>query len=93
MQICFLSHLPTHHSTPTCIVSTDQFATQTCFNGRYGDEIGSDQFGATVMIFGKSPDQDLVTGRIEYVEVTEAGQVRSCKGVGGQVRSCWDAFD
>ncbi|XP_050685917.1 fibrocystin-L-like isoform X2 [Eriocheir sinensis] len=52
----------------------NQFATQTCFNGRYGDETGSDQFGATVMIFGKFPDQDLVTGRIEYVEVTEAGQ-------------------
>ncbi|XP_045124918.1 fibrocystin-L-like [Portunus trituberculatus] len=52
----------------------DQFDTQTCFNGRFGDEIGSDQFGATVMLFGKYPDQDLVTGHIEYVEVTEAGQ-------------------
>ncbi|XP_063846340.1 fibrocystin-L-like isoform X1 [Scylla paramamosain] len=52
----------------------DQFDTQSCFNGRFGDEIGSDQFGATVMLFGKYPDQDLVKGHIEYVEVTEAGQ-------------------
>ncbi|KAK7084669.1 Fibrocystin-L [Halocaridina rubra] len=52
----------------------DQFDTQSCFNGRYGEEIGSDRFGATVMLFGKYPDQDLVEGRIEYVEVTEAGQ-------------------
>ncbi|XP_066939673.1 fibrocystin-L-like [Macrobrachium rosenbergii] len=51
-----------------------QFATQSCFNGRFGEEIGSDQFGATVMIFGKSKDYGLVHGRIEYVEVTEAGQ-------------------
>ncbi|XP_068236296.1 fibrocystin-L-like [Palaemon carinicauda] len=51
-----------------------QFETQSCFNGRFGEEIGSDQFGATVMIFGKSKDYGLVHGRIEYVEVTEAGQ-------------------
>ncbi|KAK3879633.1 hypothetical protein Pcinc_015818 [Petrolisthes cinctipes] len=51
-----------------------QFATQSCFDGRFGNEEGSDQFGATVMIFGKEPNQDLVYGRIEYVEVTEAGQ-------------------
>lgn len=27
----------------------DEFAVQTCFLGRYGEEIGSDQFGATIM--------------------------------------------
>lgn len=27
-----------------------EFAVQTCFNGRYGDELGSDQFGAHIMI-------------------------------------------
>ena len=27
-----------------------EFAVQTCFLGRYGDEIGSDQFGATIMV-------------------------------------------
>ncbi|XP_063855726.1 fibrocystin-L-like isoform X2 [Scylla paramamosain] len=52
----------------------DQHATQSCFNGRHGDEIGGDQFGATVILSGKFPDLDLVMGRIEYVEVTKAGQ-------------------
>ena len=27
-----------------------EFAVQTCFLGRYGEEIGSDQFGATIMV-------------------------------------------
>ncbi|XP_071946022.1 fibrocystin-L-like [Antedon mediterranea] len=54
--------------------NTNQFATQTCFQGRYGEEIGSDQFGSQIMLFGKYQNQQLVTGRIEYVEVTHAGQ-------------------
>ncbi|XP_033119895.1 fibrocystin-L-like [Anneissia japonica] len=53
---------------------TNQFATQTCFQGRFGEEIGSDQFGSQIKLFGKYRDQQLVTGRIEYVEVTHAGQ-------------------
>ncbi|XP_063856678.1 fibrocystin-L-like isoform X4 [Scylla paramamosain] len=52
----------------------DQHATQSSFNGRHGDEIGGDQFGATVILSGKFPDLDLVMGRIEYVEVTKTGQ-------------------
>lgn len=48
---------------------------QSCFNGRFGEEIGGAQFGATVMLFGKEANKDLVQGRVEYVEVTEAGQV------------------
>ncbi|XP_077992871.1 fibrocystin-L-like [Glandiceps talaboti] len=53
---------------------TNQFATQTCFQGRFGEEIGSDQFGSQIMIHARAQDQGLVTGRIEYVEVTHAGQ-------------------
>ncbi|XP_071946075.1 fibrocystin-L-like [Antedon mediterranea] len=53
---------------------TNQFATQTCYQGRFGEEIGSDQFGSQIMLFGKHKNQQLVTGRIEYVEVTHAGQ-------------------
>ncbi|XP_022097673.1 fibrocystin-L-like isoform X1 [Acanthaster planci] len=53
---------------------TNQFATQTCFLGRFGEETGSDQFGAQMMLFAKYQDQQLVKGRIEYVEVTHAGQ-------------------
>jgi hypothetical protein len=32
-----------------CCCVSGEFATQTCFLGRYGQEIGSDQFGATIM--------------------------------------------
>ncbi|XP_063605340.1 fibrocystin-L-like [Penaeus indicus] len=51
-----------------------QFKVQSCFNGRFGEEIGGAQFGATVMLSGKEANKDLVQGRVEYVEVTEAGQ-------------------
>ena len=53
----------------------NQFATMSCFNGKFGEETGSQQFGATVMLMGKFPNQDLVQGRVSYTEVTEAGQV------------------
>ncbi|XP_006825958.1 fibrocystin-L-like [Saccoglossus kowalevskii] len=53
---------------------TDQFATQTCFQGRFGEETGSDQFGSQIMFAAKEQDLNLVTGRIEYIEVTHAGQ-------------------
>uniref|UniRef100_A0ABM0MU86 Fibrocystin-L-like n=1 Tax=Saccoglossus kowalevskii TaxID=10224 RepID=A0ABM0MU86_SACKO len=53
---------------------TDQFSTQTCFQGRFGEETGSDKFGHQIMFGAKEQDANLVTGRIEYVEVTHAGQ-------------------
>ena len=56
------------------IPSADQFATQTCFRGKFGEETASDQFGSAIMLFAKEPDKHLSTGRIEYVEVTHAGQ-------------------
>ena len=49
----------------------DQHATQSCFQGRFGEEIGSDQFGAHIMIH--SPTHK-AQARIEYVEVRHAGQ-------------------
>ena len=51
-----------------------QFAIQTCFLGRFGEETGSDQFGGQIMLHAPVQNQKLVTGRIEYVEVTHAGQ-------------------
>ncbi|XP_022094388.1 fibrocystin-L-like [Acanthaster planci] len=53
---------------------TGQFAGQTCFLGKFGEETGSDQFGSQIMFFAVKPDEHLVTGHIEYVEVTYAGQ-------------------
>ncbi|XP_018426208.1 PREDICTED: fibrocystin-L [Nanorana parkeri] len=53
---------------------TGEFATQTCFQGRFGEEIGSDQFGGCIMFHATKPGQLLSIGRIEYVEVFHAGQ-------------------
>ena len=50
------------------------FDTQTCFEGRFGSEIVDDQFGSQIMLHAARQDEHLVTGRIEYVEVTHAGQ-------------------
>ncbi|CAF3361993.1 unnamed protein product [Rotaria sp. Silwood1] len=55
----------------------DEFAVQTCYFGRYGEEIGSDQFGATIMV-----SQDMTTAngtqqailRLSNVEITYVGQ-------------------
>lgn len=46
-----------------------EFATQTCFQGKFGEEIGSDQFGGCIMFHAPVPGASMVTGRIEYVEV------------------------
>jgi hypothetical protein len=51
-----------------------EFATQTCFQGRFGEEIGSDQFGIQVMLHPPEPNKDLAIGRVSYVEFTYAGQ-------------------
>ncbi|XP_053571903.1 fibrocystin-L [Bombina bombina] len=53
---------------------TGEFATQTCFQGRFGEEIGSDQFGGCIMFHAPEPNKLLSIGRIEYVEIFHAGQ-------------------
>ncbi|XP_066278772.1 fibrocystin-L-like [Branchiostoma lanceolatum] len=53
---------------------TGEFATQTCFQGRFGEEVGTDEFGSQIMLHGRAMDQDLVLGRLSYIEVTHAGQ-------------------
>ncbi|KAM4026998.1 fibrocystin-L isoform 2-T2 [Anomaloglossus baeobatrachus] len=53
---------------------TGEFATQTCFQGRFGEEVGSDQFGGCIMFHAPQPGKLLSIGRIEYVEVFHAGQ-------------------
>ena len=51
-----------------------EFTTQTCFQGRFGEEIGSDGFGSQIMLHAPRPNEDLVTGRISNIEVTNCGQ-------------------
>ncbi|CAF3091006.1 unnamed protein product [Rotaria socialis] len=54
----------------------DQFAVQSCFLGRYGQEIGSDQFGATIMASGANSSdntQDVIL-RLSNIEIFNVGQ-------------------
>ncbi|XP_069771791.1 PKHD1 like 1, tandem duplicate 1 [Narcine bancroftii] len=51
-----------------------QFATQTCFQGRLGEEIGSDEYGGCIMFHSPQPGIGQVVGRLQYVEIYHAGQ-------------------
>ncbi|CAK8674402.1 unnamed protein product [Clavelina lepadiformis] len=42
--------------------------------GRFGEEVGSDQFGGSIMMHSSYPDSPWVMSRIENIEVTYAGQ-------------------
>ncbi|TKS89105.1 Fibrocystin-L Polycystic kidney and hepatic disease 1-like protein 1 [Collichthys lucidus] len=54
--------------------NTGEFTTQTCFQGRFGEEVGSDEFGGCIMFHAPRPNENLAIGRLEYVEVFHAGQ-------------------
>ncbi len=59
------------------IIDPSEFSTMTCFLGRYGDEIGSGEFGATIMINAAVPNQigkESVIARISNVELFHVGQ-------------------
>ncbi|XP_052805044.1 fibrocystin-L-like isoform X2 [Mya arenaria] len=53
---------------------TGEFATQTCFLGRFGDEIGSSQFGGMVLVHAPVKDTHEAEARFSYVEFTFVGQ-------------------
>lgn len=67
------------YTAPACpkTFQPDQFAVQTCFMGRYGAEIGTDQFGAHIMM-SQSPTAstkvETVIGRFSNVEFYHVGQ-------------------
>lgn len=54
--------------------NTGEFTTQTCFQGRFGDEVGSDEFGAQIMFHAPVKDEKLAVGKLSYMEVNYAGQ-------------------
>ncbi|XP_057211103.1 fibrocystin-L-like [Triplophysa rosa] len=54
--------------------NTGEFAVQTCFQGRFGEEVGSDELGGCIMFHAPQPNQNLAIGRIEHVEMFHAGQ-------------------
>ena len=49
-------------------------AMQTCFAGKFGEELGSDEMGAVIIISPKYKNQGLVEARISYTELTSVGQ-------------------
>ncbi|CAD5115663.1 DgyrCDS4618 [Dimorphilus gyrociliatus] len=51
-----------------------EFAVQTCFQGRHGEEIGSDQFGGQIMLHQPSLNDKAILTRISHVELTYMGQ-------------------
>lgn len=57
-----------------CFSLTGEFAVQTCFEGRFGDEIGNDEFGAQVIGHARELNSGDVVMRIENTEFTYVGQ-------------------
>ena len=56
---------------------TGEFATQTCFQGRFGDEVGSDEFGGCIMVHPKTPggaEGSKAVAKLDNIEVWNAGQ-------------------
>ena len=51
-----------------------QFATQSCFNGKFGEETGSDEFGANLLVHSKNKDLQEAEAKLEYVEFFWVGQ-------------------
>ncbi len=67
------------YSAPACPEGFDpgEFAVMTCFMGRYGPELGSDQFGATIMISSgpRGPNEnEPVIAKFSNVEFFHVGQ-------------------
>ena len=58
----------------TYVSITGEFATQTCFLGRFGDEIGSSQFGAMILVHAPVFDTHEAQARLSFIEVFFAGQ-------------------
>lgn len=51
-----------------------QFQTQTCFQGKFGEEVGGDEFGVQIMIHAAVKSRNLVLARFSHVEISHAGQ-------------------
>ena len=51
-----------------------EFSTQTCFQGRFGAETGSDQYGAHILAHAPEMDTQAAVVRLSYIEISHAGQ-------------------
>ena len=53
----------------------DEMATQNCFSGKFGEEVGSDQFGGCIMIHPRADaEKNTAIAKLTNLEVTYAGQ-------------------
>ena len=61
---------------PACEEGFDpgQHATMTCSQGRFGAEMGSDQFGGCIMAHHPEKDQQFNVIKLENVELEYVGQ-------------------
>ncbi|XP_069115226.1 fibrocystin-L-like [Argopecten irradians] len=53
---------------------TGEFAVQTCFQGRFGQEMGSDEFGGQIIIHKPNQDLNTTIARLSYIELKHMGQ-------------------
>lgn len=69
-------NLQWHDRIAACPAGFDpgEFAVQTCFQGRFGEEIGSDEFGGQIMIHQPLLNANSVKARISHAELTYMGQ-------------------
>ncbi|XP_066933159.1 fibrocystin-L-like [Clytia hemisphaerica] len=51
-----------------------QFSTQNCFDGNFGEERGSGEFGVQIMVHSHQHSQGLATAHFDHIEITHAGQ-------------------
>jgi len=54
-----------------------QFSVKTCLEGRFRSKLLGDQFGCQIMIQGAEQSKDHVQAKLEYVEISHAGQAFS----------------
>ena len=59
-------HIHDKHVSTIVKILTGEFAIQTCFQGRFGEELGSDQFGGAIMVHQVDKDTQVNTHHIVY---------------------------
>ncbi|KAI3389747.1 hypothetical protein SNEBB_006210 [Seison nebaliae] len=70
------SHPSWHVKIPACAAGFNpgEFSVQTCFQGRFGEEIGNDQFGGAIMVSQEVQNSQSVQMRISNLEMEHVGQ-------------------
>lgn len=51
-----------------------EFATQTCFQGRFGEDTGNNEYGGQIMLHAPRPSEDLVVIKMSFTELSYVGQ-------------------